>query len=69
MNEPAPWIEDRWPTDHARVRSIVLVLYGGQARSPSTVRRRTQLSYLRMVPFARFLHRRDGRRGMSVRIL
>ncbi len=69
MNEPAPWIEDRWPTDHARVRSIVLVLHGGQARSPSTVRRRTQLSYLRMVPFARFLHRRDGRRGMSVRIL
>lgn len=69
MNEPAPWIEDRWPTDPARVRSIVLVLHGGQARSPTTVRRRTQLSYLRMVPFARFLYRRDGGRGMSVRIL
>ena len=69
MNEPAPWIEDRWPTDPATVRSIVLVLHGGQARSPTTVRRRTQLSYLRMVPFARFLHRRDGGRGMSVRIL
>ncbi|HXT45071.1 MAG TPA: alpha/beta fold hydrolase [Pseudonocardiaceae bacterium] len=69
MTEPAPWIEDRWPMDPARVRSIVLVLHGGQARSPSTVRRRPQLSYLRMVPFARFLHRRDGGRGMSVRIL
>ena len=47
--------------DPARVRSIVLVLHGGQARSTTTVRRRTQLSYLRMVPFARFLHRRDIR--------
>lgn len=55
--------------DPATVRSIVLVLHGGQARSPVTVRRRPQLSYLRMVPFAQFLHRRDGRDGMSVRIL
>jgi hypothetical protein len=55
--------------DHGRVGSIVLVLHGGQARSPATVRRRPQLSYLRMVPFARLLHRREGRRGMSVRIL
>ncbi|MGH3787052.1 MAG: alpha/beta hydrolase [Pseudonocardiaceae bacterium] len=69
MNAAAPWIEDRWPTDPARVRSIVLVLHGGQARSTTTVRRRTQLSYLRMVPFARLLHRRDSGRGMSVRIL
>ena len=69
MNEPAPWIEDRWPMDPARVRSLVLVLHGGQVRSPTRVQRRTQLSYLRMVPFARFLHRRDGGRGMSVRIL
>jgi pimeloyl-ACP methyl ester carboxylesterase len=69
LGEPAPWIEDRWPMDPAWVRSIVLVLHGGQARSPTTVRRRTQLSYLRMVPFARFLHHRDGGHGMSVRIL
>lgn len=55
--------------DPAKVRSIVLVLHGGQARSSTTVRRRTQLSYLRMVPFARFLHRRDGGRGLSIRIL
>lgn len=53
----------------ARVRSIMLVLHGGQVRSPTTVRRRPQLAYLRMVPFAQFLHRRDGRDGMSVRIL
>jgi pimeloyl-ACP methyl ester carboxylesterase len=53
----------------ARVHSIVLVLHGGQARSPAKVRRRPQLSYLRMVPFARSLHRYEGRRGMSVRIL
>ncbi len=69
LNEHAPWIEDHWPTDAPRVRSIVLVLHGGQARSPTTVRRRPQLSYLRMVPFARFLHRREGGRGLSVRIL
>jgi dienelactone hydrolase len=55
--------------DPARVRSIVLVLHGGQARSPATVRRRTPLNYLRMVPFARLLHWRDGGDGMSVRIL
>lgn len=69
MNESAPWIEDRWPRDPARVRSIVLVLHGGQARSPTTVRRWPQLSYLRMVPVARLLHRHEGGRGMSVRIL
>ncbi|HEX8758862.1 MAG TPA: alpha/beta fold hydrolase [Pseudonocardiaceae bacterium] len=69
MDEPAPWIEDRWPADPARIHSIVLVLHGGQARSSTPVRRWTQLSYLRMVPFARYLHRRDGGRGMSVRIL
>ncbi|MGH3999607.1 MAG: alpha/beta hydrolase [Pseudonocardiaceae bacterium] len=69
MTESAPWIEDRWPMDPARVGSIVLVLHGGQARSPTTVSRRPRLSYLRMVPFARLLHRREGERGMSVRIL
>jgi dienelactone hydrolase len=69
LTEPAPWIEDRWPMDAARVRSIVLVLHGGQARSPTTGRRWPQLSYLRMVPFARLLHRREGERGLSVRIL
>jgi hypothetical protein len=69
VTEPAPWIEDRWSRDPARVRSIVLVLHGGQARSPTTVRRWPQVSYLRMVPFARLLHRRASERGMSVRIL
>jgi pimeloyl-ACP methyl ester carboxylesterase len=69
LTESAPWIEDRWPRDPARIRSIVLVLHGGQARSPTTVRRRPQLSYFRMVPFARLLHRREGGHGMSVRIL
>lgn len=69
MHEVKPWIEDRWPMNPASVRSIVLVLHGGQARSPTTVRRRPQLSYLRMVPFAQFLHRRDGCDGMSVYIL
>ncbi|MGB9281777.1 MAG: alpha/beta fold hydrolase [Pseudonocardiaceae bacterium] len=69
MDNLAPRIEDRWPMDPARVRSIVLVLHGGQARSPVTVRRRTQLSYLRMVPFARLLHRRGGARGLAVCIV
>jgi pimeloyl-ACP methyl ester carboxylesterase len=69
VHEVKPWIEDRWPMDPARVRSIVLVLHGGQARSPTTVRWRPQLSYLRMVPFAQFLHQRGSRDGLSVRIL
>ncbi len=69
MTESAPWIEDRWPMDAARVGSIVLVLHGGQARSPTPVSRWPQLGYLRMVLIARLLHRREGRRGMSVRIL
>jgi len=69
VNEPVPWIEDRWPTDPARVRSIVLVLHGGQAHSPTRARRVPQLGYLRMIPVARFLHRRDGERGLSVRML
>lgn len=55
--------------DPVRVRSIVLVLHGGQARSPITVRRRPPLAYLRMVSFARFLHRHESGRVMSVRIL
>ena len=32
VNEPTPRIEDRWPRDSARIRSLVLVLHGGQAR-------------------------------------
>ncbi len=51
------------------MRSIVLVLHGGQARSPTTAGRRTQLGYLRMVSFARSLHRRAGGPTLSVRIL
>ncbi len=54
--------------DLARIHSIVLVLHGGKARSPATAGRR-QLSYLRMVSFARLLHRRAGGCGMSVPIL
>jgi hypothetical protein len=69
LSEPAPWIEDRWPRDPDRVRSIVLLLHGGRPHSPATIRRRTDLTYLRIVSFARALHRRNRRRGMSVRIL
>ena len=69
MSEPAPWIENRWPRDPDRVHSIVLLLHGGRPHSPATIRRRTDLTYLRIVSFARVLHRRNHRRGMSVRIL
>lgn len=69
LTEPAPWIEDRWPRDPDRVRSIVLLLHGGRPHSPFPSRRRTDLTYLRIVSFARALHRRNRRRGMSVRIL
>jgi len=61
-------IEDPWPGEGAPVRSIVLVLHGGQARSTVPARRR-RFSYLRMHAFAGSLHRRNGRHGMSVRLL
>ncbi len=42
--------------------SVVLVLHGGQSNSHDPAGGRTMLSYLRMVPFARMLHR-AGRGG------
>ena len=68
MTSTAARIEDPWLGEGGPVRSIVLVLHGGQARSAVPARRR-RLSYLRMYPFARSLHRRNGRHGMSVRLL
>lgn len=68
MIEPAPWIEAPWPAETARVRSVVLVLHGGQARGLGSARRK-RAGYWRMYPFARELHRRDGRCGMAVAIL
>jgi len=61
-------IEDPWPGEGAPVRSIVLVLHGGQARSTVPAHRR-RFSYLRMHAFARSLHRRNGRHGTSIRLL
>ena len=41
----------------------------GTGPEPTTVRRRPQLSYLPDGPLRSILHRRDGERGLSVRIL
>ena len=68
MTGTAARIEDPWLGEGGPVRSIVLVLHGGQVRGAVPARRR-RLSYLRMYPFARSLHRRNGRHGMSVRLL
>ena len=61
-------IEDPWPGEGAPVRSIVLVLHGGQARSTVPAGRR-RFSYLRMYAFARSLQRRNSRHGTSIRLL
>lgn len=50
------------------VRAVVLVLHGGRERGHDRVRRR-QLSYLRMVPFARALRARGVRHGLAVWLL
>ncbi len=68
MIEPTPWIEDPWPAEPARVRSVVLVLHGGQARGLGSARRK-RAGYWRMYPLARGLARRNGRCGMAVAIL
>ena len=65
---PAPRIEELSSTASAPVRSLVLVLAGGQARSMVPTRRR-RFSWLRMYAFARSLHRRNDRHGMAVRML
>lgn len=68
MASTAATIENPWAMDANSVRSIVLILHGGQATSTKTARRWTG-PYLRMVPFAAALHRRGGTRGLSVRLL
>lgn len=69
MSEPAPWIEEPWPVDPADVRSVVLVLHGGQARGLGSARRK-RAGYWRMYPLARGLQRRNvGHSGMAVAIL
>jgi alpha-beta hydrolase superfamily lysophospholipase len=52
-------------TGSASVRSLALVLHGGRANSFAPAGPR-QLTALRMVPFARALHRAAGRRGLTV---
>ncbi len=47
------------------LRAVVLVLHGGRAHSTATTRP-WQLSPLRMVPFARDLHRRGAKDGLEV---
>ncbi|OLR94075.1 alpha/beta hydrolase [Actinokineospora bangkokensis] len=50
------------------VRGAVLVLHGGRERSRGRVTP-LQLAHLRMVPFARDLHRHGARRGVAVHLL
>jgi len=60
---PAPDVTVR-PAE-GKTTGVVLVLPGGKAASRSPARRH-HLSALRMVPFARELHRAVGRQGMAV---
>ncbi|APU16270.1 MULTISPECIES: alpha/beta hydrolase [Actinoalloteichus] len=56
------------PTPDRPVRAVVLLLHGGRADSYRPARR-TQLAYLRMIPFARVLHRVLRDRGVAVWLL
>lgn len=53
------------PTKFAKTTAVVLVLHGGKERGHRRVRR-YRLAYLRMVPFARAIHRVGGRDGIAV---
>lgn len=68
MTEPMPWIEDLWPGTPAPLRSLVLVLHGGRAHGMGSAARK-RLSYHRMVPFVRMLHRSGAAQGLGVRIV
>jgi pimeloyl-ACP methyl ester carboxylesterase len=68
MAPAAATIDDFWAMDAGSVRSIVLILHGGQATSLKTAGR-GRGPYLRMMPFAAALHRRGRARGLSVRLL
>ncbi len=68
MAPAAATIDDLWAMDAGSVRSIVLILHGGQATSIKTAGR-GRGPYLRMIPFAAALHRRGRAQGLSVRLL
>ncbi|PZS35736.1 MAG: hypothetical protein DLM61_01480 [Pseudonocardiales bacterium] len=68
MAPAAATIDDLWAMDAGSVRSIVLILHGGQVTSIKTAGR-GRGPYLRMIPFAAALHRRGRAQGLSVRLL
>jgi alpha-beta hydrolase superfamily lysophospholipase len=63
---PLPTI-DEMPADGA-TDAVVLVLHGGRAHSAAPTQAR-QLSYLRMVPFGRAVHRARRKSGTAVWLL
>jgi pimeloyl-ACP methyl ester carboxylesterase len=68
MASAAAAIDDPWAMDPDSVRSIVLILHGGEETSIKTAGR-WRGPYLRMIPFAAALHRRGRTRGLSVQLL
>ncbi|EWC58317.1 hypothetical protein UO65_6409 [Actinokineospora spheciospongiae] len=67
-SQPRPHLTVFDPAPGRGVRAVVLVLHGGRERSRAPVTRH-QLAYLRMVPFARDLHRRGADAGVAVWLL
>ena len=59
---------DQQGSGQERVSAVALVLHGGSATSRQRTSR-MQLSYLRMVPFARDLYRKAGADGLAVWLL
>ena len=56
------------PTSAQDVRAVVLVLHGGRERSRATTSP-YQLAYLRMVPFAKDIHKHGADAGVAVWLL
>ncbi|MDQ2788309.1 MAG: alpha/beta hydrolase [Pseudonocardiales bacterium] len=68
MAPAAAAIDNPWAMGAGSVRSIVLLLHGGEETSTKTAGR-WRGPYLRMIPFAAALHRQGHRRGLSVLLL
>ncbi|MFZ0874092.1 MAG: alpha/beta fold hydrolase [Pseudonocardiaceae bacterium] len=68
MASAAATIDSPWAMDAGSVRSIALILHGGEATSVKTAGR-WRGPYLRMIPFAAALHRHGHKQGLSVRLL
>ncbi|AHH97140.1 alpha/beta hydrolase [Kutzneria viridogrisea] len=63
-----PQLTEWAPAEDRQVTAVALLLHGGRSHSHGAANRR-RLTYLRMVPFARDLHRAGGGQGLAVWLL